>query len=231
MYAELEKVMAFSMDDGNYQEALEQNVTGKKSKSGADKSAKYLKRLYCFDLRDPMFLAFQYFWKITEPHERPLLALIYAVHRDDLLAESREFMEKVSVGFQVPTMLFEQTLDNYHPHRFSATTLQSISRNLASSWKQAGFIKGKVKTERVQPEVGFRIACFAFLLAFLEGDRGEFIWKNKGVAVMCLPESKLRTLAIECARRDMLQYQSAGSVTVINFNKLLQSIGIYGDKA
>jgi hypothetical protein len=42
-------------------------------------------------------------------------------------------------------------------------------------------------------------------------------------------ESKLRELAIECAKKDLMQYQYAGSVTAINFTNLLKKIGINGN--
>ncbi len=75
-----------------------------------------------------------------------------------------------------------------------------------------------------QPAINYRIACFAFLLAYLKGDRGDFIWNSIGVKALGLYESKLRELAIECAKRDLIQYQYAGSVTAISFNNLLNKI-------
>jgi hypothetical protein len=125
--------------------------------------------------------------------------------------------------------LFEEVIEKYHPNQYSANTRRSMAQNIASSWKQAGFIDGKVKNIRTQPEVTYRVACFAFLLAYLNGDRGDFIWGNVGVNALCLYEGKLRELAIECARKDLMQYQFAGSVTAISFTNLLNKIGINGN--
>jgi hypothetical protein len=77
--------------------------------------------------------------------------------------------------------------------------------------------------------ITYRVACFAFLLAYLSGNRGEFIWNSIGVKALFLPESKLRDLALECARKDFMQYQYAGSVTAISFTNLLNKIGINGN--
>jgi hypothetical protein len=44
MYNELEKVMAYSIDNDNFMESLGLNVTGKKSNSGVEKTANFLKR-------------------------------------------------------------------------------------------------------------------------------------------------------------------------------------------
>jgi hypothetical protein len=226
MFSELEKVMDHSSDADNFLEALDLNVTGKKSSSGVEKTANYLKRLYGFDLKHHPFVALKYFWKIAEPADKPLLAFIYAINHDNLLAESIEVLQNVKPGEKTTIELFEEEIEKYHPNKYSVNTRRSMAQNLASSWKQAGFIEGKVKNIRVEPAINYRVACFAFLLAYLKGKRGDFIWNSLGVNALCLYESKLRELAIECARKDLIQYQYAGSVTAIGFNNLLNKIGI-----
>jgi hypothetical protein len=224
MFAELEKVMAYSLDDDNFLESLKHNVTGKKSNSGVEKTANYLKQLYGFDSNFPPFMAFKYFWKISEPNEKPLIALVYAANQDELLAESIQVMQVVKPGEKATREAFEEVIKKYHPNQYSANTRRSMAQNIASSWKQAGFIKGKVKNIRTQPEISYRVACFAFFLAYLKGDRGDFIWNSIGVSALCLYESKLRELAIDCAKKDLMQYQYAGSVTAISFTNLLSKI-------
>jgi len=229
MYAELEKVMAHSLDGDNFLVSLCQNVTGKKSNLGVELTANFLKRLYGFDMQYPPFVAFKYFWKISDPNEKPLIAFMYAVNQDDLLAESVQVLQSVKPGEKATIELFEEVIEKYHPNQYSANTRRSMAQNIASSWKQAGFIEGKVKNIRTQPDVTYRVACFAFLLAYINGDRGDFIWGSIGVNALCLYESKLRELAIECAKKDLMQYQYAGSVTAINFTNLLNKIGINGN--
>ena len=229
MYAELEKVMAYSLDGDNFLESLGHNVTGKKSNSGVEKTANYLKRLYGFDMQYPPFVAFKYFWKISDPNEKPLIAFVYAVNKDDLLAESVQVLHSVKLGEKATIEMFEEVVEKYHPNQYSANTRRSMAQNIASSWKQAGFIEGKVKNIRTQPVITYRVSCFAFLLAYINGGRGDFIWGSIGVNALCLNESKLRELAIECAKKDLMQYQYAGSVTAINFINLLNKIGINGN--
>jgi hypothetical protein len=229
MYAELERVMDYSIDNDNFLESLQQNVTGKKSNSGIDKTAGYLKQLYGFDNNDSLFIAFKYFWKMTESWERPQIAFLYAVTRDDYLAESIGVLQSVIPGNKAAIEFFEENIEKYHPNKYSVNTRRSMAQNIASSWKQAGFIEGKVKNIRIEPEISYRVACFAYLLAYLEGYRADFIWNSIVVGALCLSEQKLRELAIECSRRDLIQYQHAGSVTVLNFTVLLNKIGIDGN--
>jgi hypothetical protein len=229
MFSELEKVMEFSLETGQFLDAMTDNVFGKKSSDGIKQTKGYLKRLYNFDENHPQFAAFKYFWKISDPNERPLIAFVYAVNKDDLLAESIQVLQSVKPGTKARIELFEEVIEKYHPNQYSANTRRSMAQNIASSWKQAGFIEGKVKNIRTQPDVTYRVACFAFLLAYINGDRGDFIWGSIGVNALCLYESKLRELAIECAKKDLMQYQYAGSVTAINFTNLLYKIGINGN--
>jgi hypothetical protein len=228
MFAELEKIMAFSKDNGQYLEAMGENVFGKKSSNGIKQTKGYLKRLYGFDLNNPSFIAFKYFWEVSESIEKPLLAYIYAVNKDELLIESIDVLKKVKLGEKVTLDLLEESIEKFHPNHYSVKTRRSMAQNIASSWKQAGFIEGKMKNIRVQPVITYRIACFAFLLAYLSGDRGDFIWKSIGVNALCINESRLRELAIESTMKDLMHYQYAGSVTAISFSPLLLKIGING---
>jgi hypothetical protein len=227
MFAELEKVMDYAIDTGNFTEALEQNVAGKKSGSGVEYTAAFLKRLYGFDNGYPSFIALKYFWKASETAIRPLLAFVFAINHDNLMAESINAVANNQPGEKVTIESLEDNIEKYHPGKYSPRTRKSIAQNIASSWKQAGFIEGKVKNIRKQPEITYKVACFAFFLAYLEGHRGEFIWTSTGVKALCLTESALREHAIECAKRDLMQYQHAGSVTAISFRNLLTKTGIH----
>ena len=226
MFAELEKVMDYSISSDGFLDALGHNVTGKKSSSGVVKTGNYLKRLYGFDLLDPKFKAFKYFWKITDHNDKPLLAFVYAINNDDLVAESIQILQDIKPGSKVPIEILDEHIEKYHPNQYSPNTRRSMAQNIASSWKQAGFVEGKVKNIRTEPEISFTVAGFAFVLAYLKGERGDFIWNSIGVKALLLNESKLRELAIECAKRDLMQYQYAGNVTAISFSTLLNKIGI-----
>jgi len=227
MFAELEKVMDFSAENGNFSESLSLNITGKKSSLGAEKTANYLMRLYSFDINYPPFRAFRYFWNNADPKIKPLLTLIYAVNHDYLLAESIGVVRKTQPGEKVTIEALEENLEKYHPGKYSPNTGRSIAQNIASSWKQAGFIEGKVKNIRQQPEINYLTAAFAFFIAYLKGESGDFIWESKGVKALCLGETRLRELAAECSRKDLLQYQSAGGVTAFSFETLMKKTEIH----
>lgn len=226
MFQELEKVMDFALETDEYAKAMEVNVFGKKSADGIKKTSNYLKTIYLFDPEISKFKAFKHFWKITSSSEKPLLAFLFAFTQDHLLFESAEVVCQTPVGEKVQVEAFKENLEKFYPKKYSEATSHSIGKNLASSWKQAGFIEGKTKNIRVQPNITYKVAAFAFLLAFLQGDRGEYIMNNPIVKSLCLGESSLRELAIEAAKQDLLQYQYGGSVTSFAFPQLLSKLNL-----
>src|SRR5687768_15317951 len=115
MFAELEKVMHHSIDTDNFLDALGKNVTGKKSTSGVRQTGNFLRRRYGFDVTDLQFVAFKYFWKASEVSEKPMIAFLYAIHRDDLLAESIDVVQGVMPGEKVEVDTFEQNVEKHHP--------------------------------------------------------------------------------------------------------------------
>ncbi|MCB0520341.1 MAG: hypothetical protein H6577_03630 [Lewinellaceae bacterium] len=228
MFAELARVMDHGIQDDSYLDALEDNVANKTTKTNLKFTNQLLTRLYCFEINDLAFKCFKHFWQLATEQEQPILALLYALGNDYLLSESAVVVMSTPLGEKVAVEKLEENLEQYHPGRFSPKTRRSVAQNIASSWKQAGFITGKVKNIRTQPEVTYLVTAFALLLAYLHGDRGDFMLNSKWVKALGIGEDKVRELAFEAAKRDYLQYQSAGEVTTISFNNLLTQLGIDG---
>ncbi|MGZ4009909.1 MAG: hypothetical protein ACXVLF_03080 [Flavisolibacter sp.] len=228
MFAELSKVMDHAIHDDMYLNSLNQNIANKKTKNNQEKTTGFLKQLYGFDLAYLPFRFFKYFWEITAENDKPLLTLLYAIGQDYLLGESYPIVASTKLGDKVTIDKLEENIEAQHPDHFSENTRRSLAQNIASSWKQAGFITGKVKNIRTQPKIGYHVVAFAFVLAYLNGERGDFILSSKWAKALCLGDSQLRELAIEAARRDLLQYQYAGSVTAISFTNLFTKLKIDG---
>ncbi len=229
MLAELSRIMAHGIEQGSFEVSFTDNVAGKLSKANKDKTNLSLRYLYRFDPTNPAFSAFVWFWKNSPEADHPILALLFAISNDFLLSESIEIVQNTPLNQKVTVESLETNLASIHPGRYSPASLRSISQNLASSWKQAGFIRGKVKNIRVQPEISYRVVTFGMLLGYLEGMRGEFLLGSKYIRALCLPESGVRDQISEAAKRDLLQYQYSGHVTTILFPNLLKLVGIDGE--
>jgi hypothetical protein len=226
MLNELSKVMDFSIELDNYQVSMNNNVFGKKSQDGVKKTSNFLTQLYGFDISIPAFRVFKHFWLECDRDERALISFVFAMKNDYLLQESISVVSSCKAGDKVVIESMMENIEKFHPKRFTDNTLRSVAQNIASSWKQAGLITGKVKNIRTQPYISYKVVAFAMLLSFLEGNRGDFIMHSNCVSALCLNDTKLRELAVEASKRDYLQYQYAGNVTSISFDKLINKIGL-----
>jgi len=226
MFKELEQVMDHGAERDDYFNLFADNVAGKKTRSNIDKTNKYLQQLYSFDRNDAAFRGFKYFWELAGGDQKAILALLFAVNRDYLLSESVEIIEKTQPGEKVSVEIFENNLDRYHPGRYTSKTKRSVAQNLASSWKKAGFIEGKIKNIRRIPKIGFLHVAFAMFLSYINGDRGEFVMQSLPIKALASTERKIRDMAFEAAKRDLLEYQYSGELTSISFNKLLKKLKI-----
>ena len=229
MFAELKRIMVYAANNNSFEGSFTDNIIGKLSRSNQIKTNRYLKQLYSFNLSDPFFVSFFWFWKNIPESELPVIALLYAIHRDYLLAESIDAVINIKPNSKVTVDYFMAAIDSHHQGQFSSATLRSVAQNIASSWKQAGFIEGKVKNIKIEREFGYYTVSFALLLGYLENLRGEYLMESKYIRALNLERRKLMDLISEAAKRDILSYQHAGNIVTIHFTKLLKEIGIDGE--
>jgi hypothetical protein len=228
MVSEMARIMDAVSPSESFQKVMEENVTNKRTKSNILQTNKELLSLYSFDIEYPQFRVLQYFWNIVDEKQKPLLAFLFAYGRDYLLFESTDVVLTTPIGEKVLTSKLEENLEKYHPNHYSENTRRSIAQNIASSWKQSGYIIGKVKNIRTKTSPDYYLVTFALILAYLDGIRGDFLFAGKWVKVLDITESQVRELALEAARRDLLQYNYAGGVTTFSFNNIFNKLNING---
>lgn len=224
MSSELSLVMNHSIEGGDFNEILNSNVSNKLSNRNLLKTNQYLRQLYGFDMEDLLFRCFKHYWTLVDNKKKSILALLFAFSNDFLLKESIDIVVNTKVGERVTIEKFDDNIEKYHQGKYSINTRRSAARNVASSWKQAGYIQGKIKNIRVQPIHDYYTVAFALLLSYLHGDRGEYILLSKWIKALALKTDELRDLIKEAAKRDLLQYQYGGNVTVISFENQLNTI-------
>lgn len=224
MFAELSQVMNHGVEGGDFNEVLNSNVSNKLSNTNLIKTNQYLKHLYGFNNEDLLFRCFKHYWTLVNNEKKSILALLFALSNDYLLRESIDIVINTKVGEKVAIEKFDENIEKYHQGKYSDNTRRSAAQNVASSWKQAGYIQGKVKNIRVQPIHDYYTVAFALLLSYLHGDRGDYILLSKWIKALSLNTEELRDLIKEAAKRDLLQYQYGGNVTVISFENQLKTI-------
>ena len=228
MFQELQRVLDFGIEDDSYQTSMEQNVLSKNTSSNQEKTNWYLKKLYRFDLNDNEFLCLKYFWINTPLEYKPLLALVCSIANDFLLRESISVVMNTTLGEKVEIEKFEMNIEAYHPDRFSKKSKRSNAQNIASSWKQTGFIQGRMKNIRVRPELSYQVIAFALIIGYLKGLRGDFLVTSNLVKALDVPSSKLKDYISEAASHDLLKFQSSGNVNTFSFKQLIENLELDG---
>jgi hypothetical protein len=224
MFAELSEVMSFEGKGSDYLAIMEDNVFNKRTESNKKKTIRYLTQLYGFNRNDDPFKAFEEYWYKAKEESRPLLAFVYALSRDYLLQESVAFVKAVPYENKANIEGFDHNISRQHPDRFSPKTLRSVAQNIASSWKQAGFIEGKMKNIRKENTPDYLVVAFALLLAYLQGLRGDFMLEDICVKSLDVEKETLFNLIKTAADYDLLQYNHSGSTMVITFNNFSKAV-------
>jgi hypothetical protein len=200
---------------------IEENALAKPTQSTRRRTAKRLVELYALDPALPLFRVFRYYW--TGGHEgRPMLAFLLAAARDPLLRECTREVEVVPYDQLVTPAEIAGWLEDKYPGRFVATTRQSTAQNLASSWAQAGYLRGKVVKQRARPVVTPAVVAYALALGYLCGLRGQRLLESTWARLLDRPAAELMGLATEASRQGWLRLNAAGSVVDITFPGVLR---------
>ena len=224
MSNELIDVMDHSGELLDYFEIMDDNIFNKKTESSKKKTIKYLEHLYSFKKNNSKFLCLEDYWNKIEDYEKPLLAFLFASSVDYLIEESIDFVKSVKIESKANIELFESNIEHHHPNRFTSKTLRSVSQNVASSWKQAGYILGKVKNIRKLNPPGHCIASFAFLIAYLDGLRGDYLFNHPTVRALDASREETLSLLKAASDRELLSYNRSGASIVISFDGYLKNL-------
>ena len=226
MFRELSKVMDHALQDNRYIDSLKENIANKLTKTNQKRTDSALISLYKFDESHLPFVCFKYFWQVVEEYDKSIITMLYAISNDYLFSESIEVIGSTSIGDKVSKQRLEENIETFNPNQFTKNTVSSAARNLISSWKQVGYISNNNLAARINCTHSFNTVAFAFLMAYLSGERGEFILSSKWVRILSMSEAQIRQLAAEAAIRDIMEYKFAGSVSVISFNNLFNKLKI-----
>jgi len=222
MFDELSDVMDRSFSDEDYQTKMSNNVFKKKTESSIKKTTNYLTQLYGFDSDDLRFRCLEDYWARCDIGHNGL-AFLFAVSKDYLLSESIDLVKGVKYGERALIESFENNIVKYHYDRFSPKTLRSVAQNVASSWKHAGYIEGKMKNIRVENKPSYQTAAFAFCMAYLDKFRGDYLFEHPSVKALDCEKGEMMTLLKEASDRDLLDFNRSGASLVVSFDKYLKN--------
>ena len=199
---------------------IDENVLLKKTTITRKESFTRLKTLYSLDPNRIIFRALQDLWVIA-PNSQPLLALLCAISRDKFLRSSTSIILKTPIGECINSSEFEKHIQIELPN-FAQKTIETMSRNISSSWTQSGHLEGRSEKTRKQVIPTPPVVAYALLLGYLCGARGEGLFESPWVKILDTNVFTLYNLTIVAAQNGWLDYRKSGSVTDVSFSYLLR---------
>ena len=224
MLAELDLLLAASSPEATYEDLkaliLEQNVLLKTTATTRRRSWRALRELYALSPEVTLYRALRDLWG-GQTEARPLLALLCATARDPLLRATGGVVLEAPLGDPASADAFSAVVAETFPGRYNNTTLATIGRNAASSWRQSGHLAGKLHKVRSRARCFAEDTAYALLLGHLCGARGEGLFDTLWCRLLDTPLHRLQDQAFAASQQGWLEYRHSGMVTEISFRRLL----------
>lgn len=208
-------------DRAAYRSAIvDENVLLKRTMANREKTWRYLHQLYGLDRTDPLFVMIRQLWA-HESSDRALLALLNAAYRDEILGASVEVVLATPIDGVVTSAALSTATAEAFPGRFGTKSLESIGRNLVSTWAAGGCLEGRRPMRRMRVRPSLTAATLALFLGWLDGTRGLGLFETQWAQLSGATPAELDTYAFAASNRDWLRYKRLGSVVEIDFTDFL----------
>jgi len=228
MLAEISALFAHGADADPSELILTQNLLGKPSMRARQVALVRLRELYGVGVSAPICAVLRHLWNM-DGAGRPMLAILCALARDPSLRGGASAVITAVPGDQVRWPQIAATFEAQFPSRYGAAMAKSLAQNSASSWTQAGFLKGAVRKERVRAVATPVTAAYAALLASLCGFGGPLLLESLWMDVLDRPvEERLRLLR-QAEGMGLVRVRSAGDVLEIEVRRPIADLtGVSG---
>ena len=205
-----------------YRLIVSENCLGKQTLNNRNYTASYLEDLYGLDPSLIIFRALRYYWE-RDREGIPLLTILCTYSRDGLVRASTPYILGLPEGTHPHKSDLESLILNLFPNRFGYKMIQSLVRNLLSTWTQSGHLSGKVRKVRSRATPTSGAVSYALLLGYLAGIRGENLFKSEYANLLdCSFERRLE-LAEEASRRGWIILKRIGNVIEVLFPNLIRA--------
>lgn len=195
---------------------VDSNVLDKPTVKARKLTYEYLRDLYALDPDVCLFRVFRRLWN-ADPEAQPVLALLIALARDQLLRVSAPEILGAQPGSRVTREQMEALIGEWSEGRLSARSVEAIAQRVNGTWTQAGYLTGRVKKSRTPAMITPANVAFALFLAYLEGRLAQRLFSSDWVKVLDLPEERLIELTQSAAQRGLLVFRRTGGVMEVRF--------------
>jgi hypothetical protein len=226
MLADFSALLASGRVDDPARAVVTDNLLGKPSTRAREAALYRLHQLYGVGGNDPIWRALQALWNRSNS-ERPLLALLTALARDPMLRDGAAVVLDASPGERVRWPDIAATFEAVHPGRIGEKMAKSFAQNAASSWTQAGFLKGAIQKERVRSIPTPTVAAYAALLASLSGFGGQRLLGSRWLSVLDRPAEDRLALLRQAEGLGLLRVRNAGDVLEVDVRRpMAETLGV-----
>lgn len=207
-------------DRAGFAEAIiEENQLGKQTAATRRLTNQRLGELYGLDPSIGVFRVIRRLW----PHDqkgRPLVALLAALARDPLLRSTADTVLGLPIGSELSRQRLTDAIRSATEGRLSDATIDKVARNTASSWSQAGHLKGRMRKirQRVDPTPGSLAA--ALWLGTVEGLAGEQLLDCQWARVLDRTGAQLVPTALQAKQLGLIHARIGGGVIEIDASRL-----------
>jgi len=201
---------------------VEQNVLGKPTLATRRATWQRLTELYALDPTVPLFRVLRRLWEFDgrDAGSRPLLALLTALARDPLLRVTAPHVLGLDPGQELATAEFVDAIRARTGSRFNDAVLAKVAGNAASSWTQAGHLRGRTRRVRRVVVPTPTAAAMAVWLGEVEGLAGHGLIDSRWAAALDVPGGALLPHAVEARRLGLIRLSAAGNVVDVSARTL-----------
>lgn len=198
------------------QAVVEDNLLGRPTMAGRQRSFRHLRELYFLDPRRLEFAALRHFWDI-DPSSRPLLAGLLAVTRDEILRASFVAIADLPVGSGVTSADLTAAVAAQFGNEMSESTLGKTGRNTGACWTQTGHLAGRTKKVRTEVHARPVAIAYAAYLGHLAGGRGLGVLDNPWSQILGLAPGRSLEALRDAHTQGLLDLLVAGNVVDVSF--------------
>jgi hypothetical protein len=226
MLADLTGLLASGKADRPDDAILRDNLLGKPSIRARRAALYRLRQLYCVGESRPICIVLRRLWE-RDRAGRPMLALLCALARDPTLRAGAAAVLDAALGERVRWPAIAAAFEARHPGRLGEEMAKSLAQHAASTWTQAGFLKGAVRKERVRAKPTPAAAAYAALIGTLCAFGGMRLIESRWLDVLDRPVEDRLALLRQAEGLGLARVRTVGDVMEVDIpGPLRRTLGV-----
>lgn len=195
---------------------VEENLLGRPTQAGRQRSFRHLRELYFLDPSRLEFAALRRLWDV-DSDAQPLIAGILAFTRDGILRASFSAIQQTPPGGLVTSDDLTKAVTALYGADLSESTLGKTGRNTGACWTQTGHLAGRTKKVRQAIEAFPAAVAYAAYLGHLAGKRGAGVLDTPWAALLDLPAGAGLDALRRAHTQGLIDLLVAGNVVDVSF--------------